>query len=56
MTFGDTLDPRKKNIARAVKRTFWRTAVFYILDVIVLGMAMPSDNEMLAGALSDLEL
>jgi amino acid permease len=55
MAFGDTLNLRK-NIPRAVKQTFWRIAVFYILDVIVLGMAMLSDNEMLAGAISNLEL
>lgn len=49
MTFGETPNPRK-NIPRAVKQTFWRIAVFYILGVIVLGMAVPSDNEMLIGA------
>lgn len=49
MTFGETPNPRK-NIPRAVKQTFWRIAVFYILGVIVLGMAVPSNNEMLIGA------
>ncbi|KAM0481891.1 hypothetical protein ACHAPX_003220 [Trichoderma viride] len=49
MTFGETPNPRK-NIPRAVKQTFWRIAIFYILGVIVLGMAVPSDNEMLIGA------
>ncbi|KAM0457033.1 hypothetical protein ACHAPV_007013 [Trichoderma viride] len=49
MTFGETPNPRK-NIPRAVKQTFWRIAVFYILGVIVLGMAVPSDKEMLIGA------
>ncbi|KAH7350047.1 dicarboxylic amino acid permease [Plectosphaerella cucumerina] len=49
MTFGETPNPRK-NIPRAVKQTFWRIAVFYILGVISIGMAVPSDNEMLIGA------
>ncbi|KAG9251636.1 dicarboxylic amino acid permease [Emericellopsis atlantica] len=49
MTFGETPNPRK-NIPRAVKQTFWRIAVFYILAVVVLGMAVPSDNELLIGA------
>ncbi|KAJ4187018.1 hypothetical protein NW759_016910 [Fusarium solani] len=49
MTFGETPNPRK-NIPRAVKQTFWRIAVFYILGVVVLGMAIPSDSELLIGA------
>jgi amino acid transporter len=49
MTFGETPNPRK-NIPRAVKQTFWRIAVFYILGVISIGMAVPSNNEMLIGA------
>ncbi|KAM0326286.1 hypothetical protein ACHAQA_006884 [Verticillium albo-atrum] len=49
MTFGETPNPRK-NIPRAVKQTFWRISVFYILGVLVLGMSVPNDNEMLLGA------
>ncbi|KAL5588162.1 hypothetical protein FOVSG1_013298 [Fusarium oxysporum f. sp. vasinfectum] len=49
MTFGETPNPRK-NIPRAIKQTFWRIAVFYIFGIIVLGMAVPSDNDMLIGA------
>ncbi|VUC38209.1 unnamed protein product [Clonostachys rosea] len=48
MTFGETPNPRK-NIPRAVKQTFYRIVVFYILSVIVLGMAVPyNDPELLA--------
>lgn len=49
MTFGETPNPRK-NIPRAVKQTFWRIACFYIIGVLVLGMAVPYDNEELIGA------
>ncbi|CAH0046286.1 unnamed protein product [Clonostachys solani] len=49
MTFGETPNPRK-NIPRAVRQTFWRISVFYILGVVVLGMAVPYDNEQLIGA------
>ncbi|KAH6877202.1 amino acid permease/ SLC12A domain-containing protein [Thelonectria olida] len=49
MTFGETPNPRK-NIPRAVKQTFWRISVFYILSVLVLGMAVPYNNDKLIGA------
>ncbi|KAL5605945.1 hypothetical protein FOVSG1_006092 [Fusarium oxysporum f. sp. vasinfectum] len=49
MAFSETPNPRK-NVPRAVKQTFWRIACFYILGVLVLGMAVPYDNEQLIGA------
>ncbi|GKU09696.1 unnamed protein product [Fusarium langsethiae] len=49
MTFGETPNPRK-NVPRAVKQTFWRIACFYIIGVLVLGMAVPYDNDQLIGA------
>lgn len=49
MTFGETPNPRK-NIPRAVKQTFWRISVFYILSVLVLGMAVPYNSDKLIGA------
>lgn len=49
MTFGETPKPRK-NIPRAVRQTFWRITVFYILGILVLGIAVPHDNEKLIGA------
>lgn len=49
MTFGETPNPRK-NIPRAIKQTFWRIGVFYILGVLVLGMAVPYNSEKLIGA------
>ncbi|KAL4970669.1 amino acid permease/ SLC12A domain-containing protein [Aspergillus stella-maris] len=49
MTFGETPNPRK-NIPRAVKQTFWRIASFYVIGILVLGMAVPSNDDRLLGA------
>ncbi|KAH7111650.1 amino acid permease/ SLC12A domain-containing protein [Dactylonectria estremocensis] len=49
MTFGETPNPRK-NVPRAIKQTFWRIACFYTLGVLVLGMAVPYNNDKLIGA------
>ncbi|KAJ6439302.1 amino acid transporter (predicted) [Purpureocillium lavendulum] len=49
MTFGETPNPRK-NVPRAIRHTFWRIAVFYVIGVLVLGMAVPSNDERLIGA------
>jgi amino acid transporter len=49
MTFGETPNPRK-NIPKAVNQTFWRITIFYILGVLVLGMAVPYNDPQLLGA------
>lgn len=49
MTFGEMPDPRK-NVPRAVKQTFWRIFSFYILGILVLGMALPYDSSDLLSA------
>ncbi|PWY64978.1 hypothetical protein BO94DRAFT_579946 [Aspergillus sclerotioniger CBS 115572] len=49
ITFGETPNP-KKTIPRAVKHTFWRIASFYVIGVLVLGMAVPSNDARLLGA------
>ncbi|KAJ5981100.1 hypothetical protein N7481_008398 [Penicillium waksmanii] len=49
MTFGEMSDPRK-NVPRAVKQTFWRIFSFYILGILVLGMALPYDSSDLLSA------
>ncbi|KAH8646293.1 amino acid permease/ SLC12A domain-containing protein [Xylariales sp. PMI_506] len=49
MTFGETPNPRK-NVPRAVRQTFWRIACFYILAVIVVGMAVPYNSTQLITA------
>lgn len=47
--FGETPNPRR-NIPRAVRQTLWRICVFYIIGVLLLGMAVPYDNDRLVGA------
>lgn len=49
ITFSETPNPRR-NIPRAIRQTFWRIGVFYILAVFVLGMAVPYDSDRLIGA------
>ncbi|KAJ8454385.1 hypothetical protein ONZ45_g19329 [Pleurotus djamor] len=39
----ETENPRR-NIAKAVKRVFYRILVFYILGIIIIGMCVPSDD------------
>ncbi|VDB94649.1 unnamed protein product [Peniophora sp. CBMAI 1063] len=40
----ETQNPRR-NIAKAVRRVFWRIAIFYILGVIISGMLVAYDDE-----------
>ena len=47
--FGETPNPRR-NVPRAVRQTLWRIGVFYIFGVLILGMAIPYDNDRLVGA------
>ncbi|KAH8888955.1 hypothetical protein GQ53DRAFT_795424 [Thozetella sp. PMI_491] len=49
VTFGETPNP-KKNVPRAVRQTFWRITIFYIIGVTVLGMAVPYNSDLLLGA------
>jgi len=39
----ETENPRR-NIAKAVRRVFWRIAIFYILGIIVIGMLVAYDD------------
>lgn len=39
----ETQNPRR-NIAKAVRRVFWRIAIFYILGVIISGMLVKYDD------------
>lgn len=47
--FGETPNPRR-NVPRAVRQTLWRILIFYVLGVLLLGMAVPHDNARLIGA------
>ncbi|KZF19427.1 dicarboxylic amino acid permease [Xylona heveae TC161] len=49
VAFAETPNPRR-NIPRAIRQTLWRICVFYILGVLLLGMAVPYDNDLLIGA------
>lgn len=49
VTVGEAENPRK-NIPRAIKLTFWRIVIFYILSVLLLGMNVPYNSPKLLGA------
>lgn len=40
----ETQNPRR-NIAKAVRRVFWRIAIFYILGIIISGMLVAYDDQ-----------
>ncbi|KAN0105327.1 Amino acid permease/ SLC12A domain containing protein [Russula decolorans] len=46
----ETENPRR-NIAKAVRRVFWRIVIFYILGILITGMLVPYDDpDLLNGA------
>lgn len=49
VTVGEAQNPRR-NIPRAIKLTFWRILIFYILSVFLLTMNVPYDSDRLAFA------
>lgn len=49
ITFGEAENPRR-TISRAIKHTIWRIGFFYIVGVIVLGMAVPYTSDALLGS------
>ncbi|KAF2666119.1 hypothetical protein BT63DRAFT_377025 [Microthyrium microscopicum] len=51
MTFGETPNPRK-NVPRAIRQTFWRITVFYVLAIVVVGMTVPYNSKELVKATS----
>ncbi|KAK7417450.1 hypothetical protein QQX98_004570 [Neonectria punicea] len=48
VAFGEAPNPRK-TIRKAVRQTLWRIVFFYVLGVLILGMAVPYTNEQLIG-------
>lgn len=46
---GESENPRK-NIPKAVRRTFWRIIIFYVLGTLALGMIVSSNDQNLLGA------
>lgn len=51
VTVGEAQNPRK-TIPRAIKLTFFRIVVFYVVSVLLVGMLVPYDSEELAFAVS----
>ncbi|KAG8924052.1 hypothetical protein FRC00_005554 [Tulasnella sp. 408] len=43
VTVGEAENPRK-NIPRAIRRTFWRILIFYVGGVFVIGLIVPSND------------
>lgn len=51
LTVGEAANPRK-NIPKAVKLTFFRIVLFYLLSVLLLGMCVPYNDKGLAFAVN----
>ncbi|KAL2864091.1 amino acid permease/ SLC12A domain-containing protein [Aspergillus lucknowensis] len=49
VTVGEAQNPRK-TIPKAIKLTFWRIIIFYVLSVLLVGMLVPYDSKELAFA------
>ncbi|KAL3463675.1 amino acid permease/ SLC12A domain-containing protein [Aspergillus heterothallicus] len=49
VTVGEAQNPRK-TIPKAIKLTFWRIIVFYVLSVLLVGMLVPYNSDDLAFA------
>ncbi|TVY83656.1 putative proline-specific permease put4 [Lachnellula suecica] len=49
---GETENPRR-NIPKAVRRVFWRVAIFYVLSITLAGMCVSSKDPRLLNAISD---
>ncbi|KHN99851.1 proline-specific permease [Metarhizium album ARSEF 1941] len=49
---GETKNPRR-NIPRAIRRVFWRIAVFYVLSVFLVGLCVSSADPELLNAITN---
>ena len=49
---GETENPRR-NIPKAVRRVFWRIAIFYVLSILLVGMCVSSKDERLLNAIDE---
>lgn len=45
----EAADPRK-SLPKAVKQVFWRIAIFYIVNLLIVGLNIPSDDSRLLNA------
>ncbi|KAK9727687.1 hypothetical protein K7432_001621 [Basidiobolus ranarum] len=51
VTAGESSNPRKA-VPKAIKHTFWRIMLFYILSIMVIGLVIPYTDERLFAATS----
>ena len=49
---GETENPRR-NIPKAVRRVFWRIAIFYVLSIFLIGMCVSAKDPRLLNAISN---
>ena len=49
---GETENPRR-NIPKAVRRVFWRIAIFYVLAIFLVGMCVSSTDKRLLNAIDE---
>ncbi|ORX60720.1 hypothetical protein DM01DRAFT_319626 [Hesseltinella vesiculosa] len=49
ITAGEASNPVKA-VPRAIKNTFWRILVFYVLTILLIGMCIPYDNQDMANS------
>lgn len=43
ITAGEAKNPTK-TVPRAIRNTFWRIIIFYVLTILLIGMCIPYDN------------
>jgi amino acid transporter len=49
---GETENPRR-NIPKAVRRVFWRIAIFYVLSIFLVGLCVSAKDQHLLNAIND---
>ncbi|CRG87853.1 Proline-specific permease [Talaromyces islandicus] len=49
---GETENPRR-NIPKAVRRVFWRIAIFYVLSIFLVGLCVSAKDKHLLNAIND---
>ncbi|KAK5078574.1 lysine permease [Lithohypha guttulata] len=49
---GETDNPRK-NVPAAIRKTFWRILIFFVLTIFMIGLLVPYDNEQLLNDSTD---
>ncbi|KAJ3282813.1 hypothetical protein HDU76_008578 [Blyttiomyces sp. JEL0837] len=55
VTAGECRNPRK-NVPKAIRGTFWRIVLFYVLGILFLGMIIPADDADLGNSSGDIRV